>query len=508
MQPSVIRIGDWLVTPSVNQISCQDCILTLEPRLIDLLMYFAQHPGRVLSRDEIIDNIWIRNFVTNHAVTQSISKLRNSLKSLDEEGKEYIITVPKRGYKLVAPVISCVDDGMSINSLLSTEVGSSETADWQPVHPIEWSSVTGSELRDKNQSDMFCTWFMLLLSIGILMALVLLSITASPPQLTKTQLLLNPHNIDIRFESGKSCNNWSSQQAYITGFSNLITTSLNTYTDFSIYDKTNLNFNIPSSAGKKLTMKFINQRHYRAQQCFMLVLLVNNADGSTMLNKRYFITSNNLLSIQNDLLRSLFSALEKPWPLQMQKRQGQFSLLQSQSIAKYYHACQFIMDGNAEKLGKASDILGDVIEESPDFTKVLANKGLVDVLLSSLQIFNEEQQMMLKKELNEIERTPGIKTEPAYYQMKSVEMIINKGNTEEALEAINKSIEIEVSWLNYVLLGKIYEMAGEARLAADAYLTAYNLRPGYNTLYWIENGVFHSSVEKMVPYLETFLSSP
>ncbi|SUI19528.1 transcriptional activator CadC [Salmonella enterica subsp. salamae] len=63
-----------------------------------------------------------------------------------------------------------------------------------------------------------------------------------------------------------------------------------------------------------------------------------------------------------------------------------------------------------------------------------------------------------------------------------------------------------MSWFNYVLLGKVYEMKGENRLAADAYLTAFNLRPGENTLYWFENGVFQTSVQKIVPYLNSFLA--
>lgn len=49
MQQPVVRIGEWLVTPSVNQISRQGRQITLEPRLIDLLMYFAHHPDEVLS---------------------------------------------------------------------------------------------------------------------------------------------------------------------------------------------------------------------------------------------------------------------------------------------------------------------------------------------------------------------------------------------------------------------------------------------------------------------------
>lgn len=53
---------------------------------------------------------------------------------------------------------------------------------------------------------------------------------------------------------------------------------------------------------------------------------------------------------------------------------------------------------------------------------------------------------------------------------------MGKGDIDAAYEEINKSIELEMSWFNYVLLGKVYEMKGENRLAADAYLTAFNLR--------------------------------
>ncbi len=72
-----------------------------------MLQYFARHPDVVLSRDELIDNVWKRNIVTNHVVTQSISELRKYLKDGDSNSPEYIITVPKRGYKLAAPVMWC-----------------------------------------------------------------------------------------------------------------------------------------------------------------------------------------------------------------------------------------------------------------------------------------------------------------------------------------------------------------------------------------------------------------
>ncbi|HHP5678375.1 TPA: lysine decarboxylation/transport transcriptional activator CadC, partial [Klebsiella pneumoniae] len=72
---------------------------------------------------------------------------------------------------------------------------------------------------------------------------------------------------------------------------------------------------------------------------------------------------------------------------------------------------------------------------------------------------------------------------------------------------ISESAWEEMTCLFAPSLGKVYEMKGENRLAADSYITAFNLRPGEDTLYWIENGVFQTSVNRVVPYLDNFLSS-
>lgn len=111
MQEQTFRVGEWLVLAADNKITRDGRLLVLEPRLIDMLSYFAHHPDTVLSRDELIDNVWKRNIVTNHVVTQCISELRKYLKDGRPDAPEYIVTVPKRGYKLVEPVIWCEEGG-------------------------------------------------------------------------------------------------------------------------------------------------------------------------------------------------------------------------------------------------------------------------------------------------------------------------------------------------------------------------------------------------------------
>lgn len=101
----------------------------------------------------------------------------------------------------------------------------------------------------------------------------------------------------------------------------------------------------------------------------------------------------------------------------------------------------------------------------------------MDVLRHSQQPLDDKQLAALYSEVERVGEMPGIKDMAIYYQVKAVDLL-GKGKVDEANTAINSAIDLEMSWLNYVLLGKVYEMKGENRLAADSYITAFNLRPG------------------------------
>lgn len=88
-----------------------------------------------------------------------------------------------------------------------------------------------------------------------------------------------------------------------------------------------------------------------------------------------------------------------------------------------------------------------------------------------------KQLAALNTEIDNIVTLPELNNLSIIYQIKAVSALV-KGKTDESYQAINTGIDLEMSWLNYVLLGKVYEMKGMNREAADAYLTAFNLRPG------------------------------
>lgn len=97
------QIGAWLVDPGLNTISQNGQTNHLEPKVMEVLVCLAQHRGETVPKDKLLQTVWPDTFVTEDVLTRSISELR---RVFDDSAKEprVIQTIPKRGYRLVAPV--------------------------------------------------------------------------------------------------------------------------------------------------------------------------------------------------------------------------------------------------------------------------------------------------------------------------------------------------------------------------------------------------------------------
>jgi DNA-binding winged helix-turn-helix (wHTH) protein len=97
------QVGGWLARPSLNVLAQADVVRHLEPQVMDLLAFLATTDGRVVSRDEIIDAVWQGRFIADATLTRTVADLRRALDD-DRQSHRFIETIPKRGYRLVAPV--------------------------------------------------------------------------------------------------------------------------------------------------------------------------------------------------------------------------------------------------------------------------------------------------------------------------------------------------------------------------------------------------------------------
>lgn len=97
------RVGDWLVEPDRDRISCGSKHRSLRPKVMDLLVYLAHKHGQVVSGDELLDHLWPDTVVTGGSVYRCVGELREALASNGED-EEFVETIPKKGYRLRAPV--------------------------------------------------------------------------------------------------------------------------------------------------------------------------------------------------------------------------------------------------------------------------------------------------------------------------------------------------------------------------------------------------------------------
>lgn len=100
---TALIIGAWRVDPIANQIARDGETVKLEARTMRLLLCLAERAGQTIDTDELMDRVWPGTIVTQDSVYQAVASLRRILRD-DAKNPAYIVTVPRRGYRLIAQV--------------------------------------------------------------------------------------------------------------------------------------------------------------------------------------------------------------------------------------------------------------------------------------------------------------------------------------------------------------------------------------------------------------------
>jgi DNA-binding response OmpR family regulator len=96
----VVRNGELAIVPSRREARLGARQLDFTALEFDLLLYFANHPGRVFSRAQLLDGVWgYSHEGYEHTVTTHINRLRAKVE-LDPMNPRFILTVRGAGYKM------------------------------------------------------------------------------------------------------------------------------------------------------------------------------------------------------------------------------------------------------------------------------------------------------------------------------------------------------------------------------------------------------------------------
>lgn len=97
------ELGDFRVEPGLDRLSRGPERLAIEPRAMDLLVCLARRAGETVAKETLLEEVWKGAFVVEGVISKTVSALRSTLGD-DASEPTYILTVPRRGYRLIAPV--------------------------------------------------------------------------------------------------------------------------------------------------------------------------------------------------------------------------------------------------------------------------------------------------------------------------------------------------------------------------------------------------------------------
>src|SRR5438128_2010928 len=97
------EFGPFRLDPTEHFLMCDGEAVQLAPKAFETLLLLIENSGHVLKKDELMEALWPNSFVEESNLTQSIFLLRKALGD-DQREHHYIKTVPRVGYRFIAPV--------------------------------------------------------------------------------------------------------------------------------------------------------------------------------------------------------------------------------------------------------------------------------------------------------------------------------------------------------------------------------------------------------------------
>jgi DNA-binding winged helix-turn-helix (wHTH) protein/tetratricopeptide (TPR) repeat protein len=136
------RFGPYTLDPASYRLMCDAEVIQLSPKIIDLLLYLVARQPALVSKDDLFKALWPDVAVTDNALTQAVSELRQALGD-DPAKPTYVQTVARRGYRFIAPVTSTAA-AAAARATPDAPTASTEPLSQQPtIAVLDFANVSG-----------------------------------------------------------------------------------------------------------------------------------------------------------------------------------------------------------------------------------------------------------------------------------------------------------------------------------------------------------------------------
>lgn len=364
----LLYIGNCLVEPTTGRISCDGREVHMEPRAMDVLLYLASRPGEVISREEIESSVWAGMIVGYDSLTSAIIKLRKAFAD-NSHNPQYIETVAKRGYRLLAPVKSASPEHIH-QPEVAEGVSDTETPNDVSRHapsPLRWQNHLRSLAYAAVSIAVIATIFMLRPTT----APVSDAGTATVAQHGKASLLVLPFT-----DSGNN----KDQEYFSDGITDDLINDLSQYSGLNVmarrtsYIYKHRTTDIQSIAHQLGVTYVIDGDVHRAGNRLRInVQLIDANTGVNIWARRFDRETKDIFDVQDDIRKNILNSLSVSLTTEERNRERV-------RYTSSFEAYDVFLQGQAKLVSRASatesqqaqDLMRRAIKLDPNFTRAYA----------------------------------------------------------------------------------------------------------------------------------------
>ncbi|EID0059751.1 lysine decarboxylation/transport transcriptional activator CadC [Vibrio vulnificus] len=504
------QINDWVLCIDENKLYRQDREVSVEPRLINLLHFLAEHVGEVFGREELIQHVWDGAIVTDQVVTQSIFELRKLLRDGREENLSYVVTVPKRGYKLVANVerltanpyllrqaepaeVDLLEPTITEPSIAAPEAEAPSANEMVfPAGPLT-RAMCQSQQQKKPKRPNISRWrvnaFNALWIGLVIIAMGFFTIKQSQVRITQ---VVDTHLIEFMFQDDYHAQALSHDLA--DGIAQKLMADITQVTDYRVMlSKTAFTSGI--LPGKSIMVRVSDKDGH----AFIELELKNNSSGAVLFSRQYPLDTSHLSSVLHRAEVDIMQALRLP----NAEQQAQILLVdfpkQPAALALYVRANHYLNLSDRQQVQKGIDLLEQVLNLEPNNHYVQAELLIayhVQQALSDMPTLNQERILLLSSKLQNASDALDAVVQPRIYEALALEATVDE-DLPSAERYLAKAQQLRESVLSYVLQGKHAELRGDLDGASDGYSEAFYMDTSLETYLLCERLVFQSNLKSI-----------
>lgn len=547
LERSIYEFGPFRLDPAERQFSRAGEPVPLTPKAFDTLLALVRRGGSLVEKDKLMREVWPDSFVEEINLTVNISTLRKTLGE-NGDGGRYIETVPKRGYRFVAPVrqIFAEDEPVLLArrtraSVIIKEVEEEhETVQEQmPVPRREAKKWDGK---------------MVYVSVSILAGCaVLVSLLAAVSYLRaksrggEVTTAVKPQIRSIAVLPFRPMMPGKDEDVYLgmgiadnlikrLGYSKQITVR-----PINAVLKYNAPTQNPLAAGRELGVEAVLDGRIQksGERIWISVHLVSTSDGAPLWTEKFDEPFTDILLVQDSLAERLITSLSLTLDAQQKQLLNKHGTENTEAYEAYIKGRYFWNKRSADGYRKAYDYFQQAIKIDPKYAQAYA--GLADAYLLepdvlpkgghpkvyALKAFELDNMLaeahtslayiMSAVEWNwagadaefrrAIDLNPNYVTAHHWYAYHLVSM----GRLEEALAEIKRAREIDpLSPIINTDVGHILYFSKRYDEAVEQYHKVLEMESGFSIAHWrlgevlLQNGMFDEAIAELLKAREMF----